>query len=102
MRLFIRYDSRVFIYLFFSKSVSGGRLKLLNLGEAFRKTVVHLYRTARVLTTPVTTDCTIAPTPPKPAIFFTTNVSWLLDTRQDTIAKKRYPYMFLCAKVYND
>ena len=26
--------------------------------------------------------------PPKPVIFFNTNISWLLDTRKDTVEKK--------------
>ena len=43
------------------------------------------------------TDSTIAP--PKKQRFSLTNVSWLLDTKKDTVVEKeRCPHIFLCAK----
>ena len=41
--------------------------------------------------------------PPKTSDFLSTNVSWLLDTKKDTVIEKKvFKYIFLCAKRSND
>ena len=75
-----------------SKLRGTGSTELLGLGPSYpaQTSLLVLFNSSTAVS---------LPPPPKTSDFLFNEISWLLDTRKDTLLKKRPPYIFLCAKV---